>query len=667
MSNDKRTRGGCILAKEEVEGALRDKRLDTTVAALASTCKIDRKTARKILVDEKPVDLETVKQVATKLSVQPAIHLARTFVGPKHVQESWKVSLGYEGTEREEEQPNGGAGRGGEGQNQSSCDPKAAATSRTEEPNGNCNPNVFDRTSHEDIEQGGPEFGYSNLFQIASLRLPYVVLIGGWEKGANEFRRGEIECLKDEEARFQLPKDFLGKRELYVTREGVEGEPKCRLAGYDCMIVPGDRPNRLTFRFSRITYLDYLMSGEHLDDPLPDDPRQTFRDKYAARVDREDLTHWELPNICGVGVFVLTRDDRIIISRHSTSVQVYGGVSSYSASGTMDWDSSIDPFDEVARECKEEIGLKMSLANTNLVAFGIDSKKLYFQFSFLTRTGASSREIIAKAPGARDYHAEMENIEAVPFKLDVLVDLIKNHKWEPAAAATLLTICAKEFGLSAVEEAIDPHYTKKENREEMQAEWDHRASRPDELADMSARYPRSRCPEESRKYVDAVMGFLGDAVKGKDVVEIGAGTGRITERLVKQAGQVTCLDISPKMLDRNRKRLGPFAARVNYVQTFGQDYHPKTRHDVVICSLVLIHNVGEYEFQELCHRMSTWADTIFLFEHTDVGAQVSWQTELRGSAHLLSAFSGFEEERTDEYHLFNDRITFLKLVRSRME
>jgi hypothetical protein len=516
----------------------------------------------------------------------------------------------------------------------------------------------------EPLTSERPDFRYSNLFQISSLRLPYVVVFGGWEKDANEYRQAEIKCLRDADSTFQLPSDFEVNRPQYTARlwDTEDLEPKCRLLRHDCQIVPGDRPNLLTFGFGRVRYIDYLLSGEHLDDPLPNDTRRSFRDKYAPTLDFEDLAKWRLTNICGVGVFVLTRDNRVIVSKHSRNVSVYGGIRSYSASGTMDWERSVDPFVEVARECEEEIGHRLNLDDTYLIGFGLDSKKLYFQFSFLEWTGLSSQEVLMKAIGARDYKAEMEELAAVPLELGILAGLVKSQAWEPAAAAALLTICAKQFGLNKVEAAIDPAYVRKRDRDEMVAEWERRALRPGEQAVMSARYPFHRYSEESRQYVDAVMDFLGDDVDGKDVLEVGAGTGRITERLVRRVGRLTCLDISGKMLERNRRRLGPLVERVEYIQVFAQDYRPNQRHDVVVCSLVLIHSVGEDQFREFCNRMSTCANTLFIFEHTDAAYQVSGHTQPRTEPQLVSAFPGYRVDRRTAYRLFSDNIIFLKLV-----
>ena len=197
-----------------------------------------------------------------------------------------------------------------------------------------------------------PEYRYENLFRITSHTIPYISLLGIGRKGDNEFRKGDI-LSQNDLAGYQLPADF---HDIPIPVPELEDrESKCRLLRYDHVILPHPNPDQLTFTFSKIGYEDYLKSGEHLDDSLPENPDRTFRDKYAPAIDVSEFTLSPLTNICGVGIFILTRDGKIIISRHSSRVIVFSNVWSYSASGTMDWKENVHPFDEVARECWEEI------------------------------------------------------------------------------------------------------------------------------------------------------------------------------------------------------------------------------------------------------------------------------------------------------------------------
>src|SRR5207244_898995 len=104
-----------------------------------------------------------------------------------------------------------------------------------------------------------------------------------------------------------------------------------------------------------------------------------------------------LSNICGAGLFLITRDNDLIVSKHSSSVRVLPEIWSYSASGTMDWSDRPHPFYEVARESREEIAHNPNQDGLRLFSVGIDAKKLYFQFSFFERTARSTREVLYQA------------------------------------------------------------------------------------------------------------------------------------------------------------------------------------------------------------------------------------------------------------------------------
>lgn len=503
-----------------------------------------------------------------------------------------------------------------------------------------------------------PEFGYPNLYRVASYTLPYIVLFNSWHKGVNEYRWGDVEGRAVSRA-FRLPEPFQAFFEPCF-----QVDLKCGLVRYDWEITGSGFPNRLSFDFYQVGYMDYLMSGEHLDDPLPADPNRTLRDQYASHIDSlHDFAGLPLTNVCGVGIFLITRDKKIIVSRHSANVRVWPNVWGYSASGTMDWNEHPHPFAEVARECFEEIGYRVDPDNILLFGLGIDAKKLFFQFSFFERTARTSEEVISQAPHARDYGAEMEGIAAVPFELDSVLEWVNSRSWEPIAAAALLTLCAKEFGIDQVERAIDPDFMRRRWREEAVAEWDQRASRPGDLPVLSSRFPLHRCDEESNRYTDAVLDFLRDDVDDREVLEVGSGNGRVTERLMHRVRKLTCLDLSERMIGVNKARLGKHSDRIDYHHIFLQDYRPKYRHEIVISSQVLMHNVDDDAFRRAVEVMCSCADTIFVFEHTDVTCTTSSHTRPRSELELCAAFRGYQVVRRREYNLFDDRLVFLKLVR----
>ena len=157
--------------------------------------------------------------------------------------------------------------------------------------------------------------------------------------------------------------------------------------------------------------------------------------------------------------------------------------------------------------------------------------------------------------------------------------------------------------------------------------------------------------------------LLDGHLENADILEIGCGTGRITELLITKARKVTCIDISKKMIDKNQERLGEVnAQKVTYICDFAQNYRGGP-HEIVICSLVLIHNVTDSGFQLLVKKICESCSSVFLFEDITLNRQTSPSTRIRKEDDLVDAFKlyGFKVSQQDTYDLVDDRILFLKL------
>ncbi|MEN8184093.1 MAG: corrinoid protein-associated methyltransferase CpaM [Myxococcota bacterium] len=76
---------------------------------------------------------------------------------------------------------------------------------------------------------------------------------------------------------------------------------------------------------------------------------------------------------------------------------------------------------------------------------------------------------------------------------------------------------------------------------------------------------------------------------GARVLEIGCGTGALTERLVTRGGRVTALDQNPDMLERARGRLAGTAGSVEWLESTASeiDALPEAAFDAVVASLSL--------------------------------------------------------------------------------
>lgn len=503
------------------------------------------------------------------------------------------------------------------------------------------------------------------LFQIDKFTLAYIPLINDWWKDKSPISEIKFDSIKVSLAhqRYQLLDIFKETQIDYDFRD----DASCKLLR--CHI--GDAQN-LTLTLQETSYGDYLKSGEHLDDPFPTDPRETFRSTLAnIEQSRGGEVHpKELTNIIGVGIFLITQDEQIIVAKHSKYSHVYPERWTFSASGLMKWGACPHPFMEIARKTFMEIQHQIDPAKVWLIGLGADARKLYFQCSFFEETEQTASEIIERHNIIYDnanqgiLNDRPHELFYLPFDLEGIINAIIENCWEPSAEACVLTLCAKRFGPEKVAQALHARQGDWWKRE-MRDEWDLRTAKKGDLPDMSVRYPPNRLAEEKENYINAILSFMQNDLSNKEVIEIGCGTGRLTLQLVEIVKRLTCIDLCERMIQRNKQRLGEKSSEINYVTAFMQDY-PASKHQVAISSLVLIHNVSDSDFMRLVGRICDCSDTAFIFEDTTEGRPTSKNaTRLRPKQVLVNAFKqfNFHLEKSGDYKLFEDQITFMKFVR----
>lgn len=393
----------------------------------------------------------------------------------------------------------------------------------------------------------------SNLFCIADQVIKFIPIIGSWNKGENEYYDGDI-IIHDSKKTYELPEEFLdcfsqlpGSQEKII--ENIY-EDKVRLNEINVEITGGDRPHRIVLDISKATYRDFLIVKSVIDQRLPSG--DTVRNKYFD--EKDSLISRKLPNICGVGIYVITSDNKVLISKSSPYVIVNPEQHIYSASGSMNWNAGkTDPFDDVIRECSEEIGYKPDIERLRLYSIGIDYATGYYQFSFYERSDKTAGEIIKDAHMARDFHIEIQKIIPVDFQCDKIMAMVMgSSQWDETAKANLLTLAVKNFGKTEVERYLSPDRIKKDFRRSAIQEWDLRADRHGRLAVYSSRYPARNLEKISGAYVNAVLDFIDEDLSEKTVLEIGGGIGLFTKHFAEHAKAVTCIDVCEKMNARNR-------------------------------------------------------------------------------------------------------------------
>lgn len=305
----------------------------------------------------------------------------------------------------------------------------------------------------------------SNLYCIAGQVVKYVPIVGSWASGENEYFYGDFEIqIRDEP--YLLPVDIserfhstpLSDEEIVQIENNVY-EEKVRFDGFQVLINGGDRPHSFKLQLSRATYRDFLIVKTVIDQVLPSG--ETVREKYLS--EKNSLISQKLPNVCGVGIFIISLDNKLLVSKSSPFVLVNPNQYIYSSSGSMNWDATnTNPFADVIRECQEEIGYSPNVENIRLYSIGMDYATGYYQFSFYERSSRTAAEIIERAHMARDFNIEIQRIFAVDFTCDRVMQLLcQSNNWDETARANLLTLAAKSFGIDAVKRHLSPRIGKK--------------------------------------------------------------------------------------------------------------------------------------------------------------------------------------------------------------
>lgn len=501
---------------------------------------------------------------------------------------------------------------------------------------------------------------YGLFFGIPDYRIAYIPV--SMENTWPEFRNYRFDNL-----------DVTAKQMEFILKEPyckwfLENKPKANLPKCRLDYITADHEH-LRMGIQPTLYEDYLRSGEQIDFKTTEKDKETFRERFLNKLSpyTGSLRPFEeLTNICGVGLFIITKDNQIIASIHSDTSHVYPGRRTFAASGTMPWGACPHPFTAVINKAQEELQHLVDWTKLSLFAIGVDSRKLYFQFSFVENNSVFSANDICKH--YKKWENETRNTPRNLICLDIqnedeICESLITECWEPAAEATLLTLLSNKIGKERVIAALERHKDQWWKRR-MRDEWEHRGTRPGLYADMSTRYDFDRLATESEGYINHVKSFIYDHINGNNVVEIGCGTGLITEGILSlNPMKITCIELSKTMEDRHRHKFRDADFMIEYKSGFAQDILPSLReYDVAVCSLVLVHNVGELELDTLIQRLSQSAEHVFLFEDVHK-RETSPATRILPENELLTRLKPyFDIKRHEIYHLFDDHILSLHLI-----
>lgn len=306
-----------------------------------------------------------------------------------------------------------------------------------------------------------------HLFQFANLIIPYEHLLGSYAPDAYEFSQKQVAIYRDSDLAYDLPEDISADEEEQLMREVEQAivrkkdyqpkeEVKARIDKIEVREIDpiGTLPKRMDIHLRPVRYFHYLIVKKKLNEAFGE-----FRKKYTAYqpTPLSRIEGLRTTNIGGCGIFLLTRDNYVILSRRE-KVTEYPGVVSYSASGNMPWhypktdNFEADPFLTIFRETYEELGVRLDSEQLRLFAVGTDVTSFFIQFSFYARIPVTASEVMTLWQDAQAIYEQVPF--AIPITPDRLSEIVARYSMEPAAAATLIQLSCKIFGYPTFEKNL---------------------------------------------------------------------------------------------------------------------------------------------------------------------------------------------------------------------
>jgi len=114
--------------------------------------------------------------------------------------------------------------------------------------------------------------------------------------------------------------------------------------------------------------------------------------------------------------------------------------------------------------------------------------------------------------------------------------------------------------------------------------------------------------DKKKSYLDSfekgeVISLLGD-VKDKIILDVGAGTGRITVELAKKGAEVTALDVSEKMLNSLKSKVKSQKSRIQIIQGDAENLPFEDNcFDVVTAAFLIVHLKNPQHFFDEVYRV----------------------------------------------------------------
>lgn len=123
-----------------------------------------------------------------------------------------------------------------------------------------------------------------------------------------------------------------------------------------------------------------------------------------------------------------------------------------------------------------------------------------------------------------------------------------------------------------------------------------------------------------QKMVELLVELVPFGNKQIKVIDLGCGTGTVSQNILKRFPQVqlTCVDISDKMLKYAKCKLKKYDNQVNWVVKDLSNFNFKERYDAVLSSLALHHLYENGEKQEFYKKIYNSLNVGGVFYNADV-------------------------------------------------
>ena len=197
---------------------------------------------------------------------------------------------------------------------------------------------------------------------------------------------------------------------------------------------------KVVFTFTPGDYYTFKALNTNLDYILPDG--ESIRHKYLANASPKKPIV-QLANGFGVALVVITSDGQTILTKRSPDsgvrpdeldigiVEAVHPSQDRGASG-----QGPDFFKTAIRGAKEELGITVREQDIRLLGYGVDEEYYQWNIIGIVYCNESSEDIVQNRSRGISGKWELENLRFIPFKIDPVLQIMKNEKmWSTAKIA----------------------------------------------------------------------------------------------------------------------------------------------------------------------------------------------------------------------------------------